>query len=398
MENIGGDSADRSYRYQMPRIVIKVEGKGNGIKTVFPNIYDIGIALRRDPAYITKFFGYELGALSQYNEKSRTGVVNGNHSFAAVHDHLQAFIRAYVLCARCGNPETDFGMSGDRLTMHCLACGAINQGPQAHRLTGLILKEIAQFRKQKNKGREEPAKPSRRAAPKEKHEKVAHGPDHEESSESDGKHEDEWAEDVSQEAVAARRQEVIAGLSDRVAKALLGESASKPSATAGSPKPAAPAPPAPAPIAPPVVSPAAAQPPPPNPFDAHLARSFENGIDEGKIERAAPVLKAFVSTQMAQLQLLVALQRYLNDHKMVAQAPVILKAFYDEDLLPEEVLLAWADHPESLIPIGSDATIDRAVRTAASPLIQWLKTAEEEDDDDDEEEKKPAKDSFIDSL
>jgi len=36
-------------RYKMPRLIAKVEGKGNGIKTVIPNMGDVARALGRPP-------------------------------------------------------------------------------------------------------------------------------------------------------------------------------------------------------------------------------------------------------------------------------------------------------------------------------------------------------------
>ncbi|KMS93413.1 hypothetical protein BVRB_031730, partial [Beta vulgaris subsp. vulgaris] len=58
--NIGGDPNDRSYRYKRPRCTTKIEGRGNGIKTVIPNMLDVANALKMTPSYPTKFFGIEL--------------------------------------------------------------------------------------------------------------------------------------------------------------------------------------------------------------------------------------------------------------------------------------------------------------------------------------------------
>lgn len=46
----------------MPRVIGKVEGRGNGIKTVIFNVMDLSLALKRDPGEVCKFFGTELGA------------------------------------------------------------------------------------------------------------------------------------------------------------------------------------------------------------------------------------------------------------------------------------------------------------------------------------------------
>ncbi len=53
---------DRTNRYKMPRVIGKVEGRGNGIKTVIFNVMDLSLALKRDPGEVCKFFGTELGA------------------------------------------------------------------------------------------------------------------------------------------------------------------------------------------------------------------------------------------------------------------------------------------------------------------------------------------------
>lgn len=40
---------DPNYRYKMPRLIAKVEGRGNGIRTNIVNMGDIARALKRPP-------------------------------------------------------------------------------------------------------------------------------------------------------------------------------------------------------------------------------------------------------------------------------------------------------------------------------------------------------------
>ena len=47
--NVNRNVQDPFYRYKMPRLMAKVEGKGNGVKTVIPNMVDIAKSLGRPP-------------------------------------------------------------------------------------------------------------------------------------------------------------------------------------------------------------------------------------------------------------------------------------------------------------------------------------------------------------
>ena len=57
---------DPSFRYKMPRLVCRIEGRGNGIRTCIVNLSDVSSALNRPPDILTKYFGVELGAQSRY--------------------------------------------------------------------------------------------------------------------------------------------------------------------------------------------------------------------------------------------------------------------------------------------------------------------------------------------
>ena len=49
MENVNGDQTDSAYRYKMPIIQIKNEGRGNGVRTVIPNVDPVCQAISRKP-------------------------------------------------------------------------------------------------------------------------------------------------------------------------------------------------------------------------------------------------------------------------------------------------------------------------------------------------------------
>ena len=56
-----------------------------------------------------KYYGYELGAQTSYEAKTGTCIVNGSHDNKKLGDILEGFIKKYVQCYACGNPETQVG-------------------------------------------------------------------------------------------------------------------------------------------------------------------------------------------------------------------------------------------------------------------------------------------------
>jgi len=90
--NIGeGNRDDAFYRYKMPKLMTKIEGRGNGIKTNLVNMVDVAKALARPPSYTTKYFGCELGAQSKFDEKTGIALVNGAHDNSKLVALLEIF-------------------------------------------------------------------------------------------------------------------------------------------------------------------------------------------------------------------------------------------------------------------------------------------------------------------
>jgi len=73
--NVNRSVTDIFYRYKMPRLQAKVEGKGNGIKTVLVNMAEVARAIGRPATYPTKYFGCELGAQTLFDHKVCTGLL-----------------------------------------------------------------------------------------------------------------------------------------------------------------------------------------------------------------------------------------------------------------------------------------------------------------------------------
>lgn len=137
---------DPAYRYKMPRLTCKVEGRGNGIKTVLTNVKEVSESLKRDSQEITKFFGCELGAQTSYGENDRA-IVNGSHRETDLQNFLSRYIEFFVLCKNCHLPETHYKIKDGMISQKCLACGNKDVVDMTHKLTTFIL---AQHKKLKD--------------------------------------------------------------------------------------------------------------------------------------------------------------------------------------------------------------------------------------------------------
>ena len=88
---------------------------------------DVAKALARPATHTLKYFGCELGAQTKFDDKSGQCIVNGAHTADTLANHLEGYIKRFVQCHSCGNPETVINIS-KRETIHlkCKACGHVS--------------------------------------------------------------------------------------------------------------------------------------------------------------------------------------------------------------------------------------------------------------------------------
>jgi translation initiation factor 5 len=387
--NVRRDVKDPYYRYKMPPVRSKIEGKGNGIKTVIVNCVDISRALARPPGYVTKYFGGELGTIVHCDDKAARYIVNGAHEAEKLQDILDGFIRRFVLCGECENPETDLQVSArsQQITKQCKACGQRTAVDMGHRLVPFVLKnppprpakvkvppsdmmvEATDEQQQSGGDKEIVGMPASAA------DFDSLSPDRPEHMNSLEKEEDEdWAEEAAERV---RRQE-LEGLSQSVKSALkLGDQDPLEDFADWLKENCA-------------ASDAAIQTEIANrPFlEPTLAivvvvqTLFD--VDDGLAAygRRLPLLQGLVTSPDEQLALLYSLERLVGKHRRVLlpQLPALLQVAYTGDIVDEDALVHWARTPSRRY---ASRPVAQEVRAVARPFVDWLLQGEEEEEEGD---------------
>jgi translation initiation factor 5 len=93
-----------------------------------------------------------------------------------------------------------------------------------------------------------------------------------------------------------------------------------------------------------------------------------------------------ITSERHQKALLGGTERFVGkDHpdKLIPQVPAILMAFYQEDVITEDVVKAWGSKAsKKYVDLGTS----KKVRKAAEKFLEWLENAQSEDEESEEEE------------
>ncbi|KAL9097520.1 MAG: hypothetical protein Q9165_000416 [Trypethelium subeluteriae] len=431
--NIRRDVTDPFYRYKMERLQSKIEGKGNGIKTVVANLSSVANSLARPPSYIIKYFGFELGAQTNNNPNDDRWIINGAHDAGKLQDYLDGFINKFVLCKKCKNPETDVNIKDGRIFLDCKACGQRSETDPRLKLSSFILKNQPKKGKKDKSTKKAERKARKEAEASGDHDDGANGngsggnspgesgSDHggsdangdveleagsddeltrriaaeaKEIDEVEDAKEIEWSVDTSEAAVKARQKD----LPDELKRTLVingGDADDDEGGTntaydqLGS-----------------WIGTAA--------IDAGgvgkvtdvdiyrkaqelgiekkhrtltvLAQTiFDDAIVKQIEPRASMLRKMIDGSERHQKALLGGTERFVGIEKpnLVPQVSAILMKYYDNDVVTEEVLKSWGTKASKKYV---DLSTSKKVRKSAEKFMEWLENAESDEDDDDDDE------------
>jgi len=90
------------------------------------------------------------------------------------------------------------------------------------------------------------------------------------------------------------------------------------------------------------------------------------------------MLKKMITSERHQKALLGGTERFVGKEspKLIPQVPSILMAYYQEDLVSEEVLKNWGTKASKKYV---DLATSKKVRKAAEKFLEWLDTAESDE-------------------
>ncbi|EGD93608.1 eukaryotic translation initiation factor [Trichophyton mentagrophytes] len=430
--NIRRDISDPFYRYKMERLQAKIEGKGNGIKTVVVNLNSVAQSLSRPPSYLIKYFGFELGAQANSKPTDDRWIINGAHDAPKLQDYLDGFITKFVLCKKCKNPETDVVIKDQSIILDCKACGERSDVDPRLKLSSFILKN------QPKKGKKDKStKKSRRERNKEKGDKAdkaengengeangspgdsngsdmgdengdvgidAHSDDEltrrikaeaEQIEHNDDIDDEEWAVDVSEAAVRARAQELpddlkrtlvfndadgdddgenaVSSSYDQFGSWIIEEAKKSDKGAAGV-----------------------------SDVDIYM-KAKEFGIESKhktlsvlaqtlfddnivkQIPARAGLLKKMITSERHEKALLGGTERFVGKDRpnLLPMVSSILLTYYQHDLVSEELLKSWGTKASKKYV---DIATSKKVRKSAEKFLEWLETAESEDESEEDDE------------
>ena len=115
---------DCFYRYKMPIVEISYFGKNSNFETKIDNLKEISNVLNRNPNTLFKYIIETICTASI--TKNDTYIIKGSYKKEYIQTLIDNYIKDFVLCETCSNPETYFNVNNKKLYINCNSCGKNN--------------------------------------------------------------------------------------------------------------------------------------------------------------------------------------------------------------------------------------------------------------------------------
>lgn len=385
-----------------------------------------------------KFFGCELGAQTKFDKKTGTSIVNGAHDQQKLAEVLESFIKKYVQCYSCGNPETVVKVKKDNIFLKCKACGFVSQVDPGLKLNTFIIKnppenklskaekKVKKAEKERLKGLEDSKEEKKKKKKSSKKDKDSESQVDEKASdelsveeEEDEEEEEEkevvWMTDTSAEAMQQRAAEQLSGATaamvtqgnleaereaarkrEEKRRAAEKEEKARLEAEAAKLKLSDP-------------SVALAELLNGGTDNKALEQAFSNlpgnltnkmnifydilfgglGKDDrlsNAFEQRSRILHKFAEDPAHQLAQMIAFEALVAKKlkTKMREVPLVLKLMFEEDIIDEAIIIGWYGKTSAASVMGVTPEDAKAIREAGQPVVQWLEEAESETDSDEE--------------
>jgi len=117
MEKLPKKTADKK-RFEIPKVSSFIQGN----KTIIKNFSEILSALRRNQKHLSKFLFKQLATPG--NIEGDSLILQRKVYYTMLQKKIEDYVKEYVFCKVCGEPDTVLTRE-DRITfMKCEACGA----------------------------------------------------------------------------------------------------------------------------------------------------------------------------------------------------------------------------------------------------------------------------------
>lgn len=356
--------SDAFYRYKMPRLSIKVEGNGNGIKTVVCNIVEISERLGRNVEYPMRFFAQELATTSKL--KDEKWILMGSHAQDKVQSSVFDFIKRFVLCKACRNPETVIRVDEKKnIFLDCKACSRTTDIAPTEKLCNVILKYEKTTTEKVDKVIAE-------ANDKEKKEKKSKKEKKDKSKDEKEEEKLNLATRQAAEGDTILSEEIVRENPVHVLKEYINME--------------------PTPSIDDIVSKVRdikeeyglTE-------DKHVVALVFEALFDKDIAKQFPlrhkILARFIKAEVEKEVITNLMILCAEEETLKPKFHILLKKFYDAELIAEDAIMEWFNKKKG--PKGISKDTYALFKEKATPFVDWLQQADDEDEEEESEEEAP---------